>query len=335
MTNRTRAVSNPSRSTLPVVIPALLAAALLLAGSIASSAADKGVRLRYGLKPSSAYDQQGTIALDLTIDPSTLPESLAAIAKTAMGDVRQEIRIKGRLELQARAADGSTPFTFKVVEAEGTLVRGGQSKPLSGLSNMVGRPAIEARFSADGRRVEIPPPAAPQEHHDRARDQLAQSLPDLPEGALRVGQSFEARLPIVLPGAGGRGDDRVDARWIYTLKAIEPGRARFDVRQVLPNAKATMTQGRSYAMSGGAVGTATFDLVEGLFTDISLDADMSMSVNMPMPAGFAAPGAAQGASPGPNGAAPDTLSAGMITLGSKVTGPFAVTMTRAAGPADR
>jgi hypothetical protein len=318
---------------LSLVIPAALAAALVLAGSVASPAAAKGVRLRYGLKPSSAYDQQGSIALDLRIDPSTLPEAMAAIARSTLGDVRQEIRIKGRLEVQPRAADGSIPFTFKVVDAMGALVRSGETKPLTGIAAMVGRPAVEARFSADGRRVEFAPaPETPQGRHDRGRDQLAQSLPELPEGELRVGQSFEARVPVVLPGAGGRGEDRVEARWIYTLKAIELGRARFDVRQVLPNATATATQGRSYTMAGGAVGTATFDLGEGLFTDISLDADMSMTVNMPMPPGLAGPGAAPGAAPGPDGAASGALSAGMLTLGSKVTGPIAVTMSRAATP---
>jgi len=329
MTQRNHAASRVSRSIF-AVIPAALTATLVLAGAVASQAAEKGVRLRYGLKPSTVYDQQGSIALDLRIDPSTLPESMAAIATTTMGDVRQEIRIKGRLDVQVRGADGSTPFTFKVVEATGMRMRGDETKPLANLSAMVGRPAIEARFSADGRKVEITPaPNAASGGHDRARDQLAQSLPDLPEGALRVGQSFEARLPVVLPGVGGRGDDHVEARWIYTLKAIEPGFARFDVRQVLPKATATMTQGRSYTVSGGAVGSATFDLVEGLFTEINLDADMMMSVQMPMPPGFAAPGA----SPAPNGAAPDTLSAGVLTLGSKVTGPIAVTMSRAATPA--
>jgi len=318
---------------IPVVIPAALAAVLVLAGSMAAPAAAKGVRLRYGLKPSSVYDQQGSIALDLRIDASTLPEAMAAIAKSTIGDVRQEVRIKGRIEVQPRAADGSLPFTFKVVDAAGMLVRDSGTKPLNGISAMVGRPAVEARFSADGRRVEFAPaPDAVQGGHDRARDQLAQSLPELPEGDLRVGQSFEARVPVVLPGVGGRGDDRVEARWIYTLKAIEPGRARFDVRQVLPNATATATRGRSYTMGGGASGTAIFDLGEGLFTDISLDADMSMTVHMPMPPGLAAPGAAPGGVPVPNGAAPDTLSAGMLTLGSKVTGPIAVTMSRAAGP---
>lgn len=318
-----------------LVIPAALSAALVLAGAIApAAAAAKGVRLRYGPKPASAYDQQGSIALDLRIDPSTLPEAMAAIAKLTLGDVRQEIRIKGLLEVQPRAADGSIPFTFKVVDAAGTLMRGGAPKPLTGVSAMVGRPAVEARFSADGRRIEFAPaPETPQGRHDRARDQLAQSMPELPEGELRIGQSFEARVPVVLPGIGGRGDDRVEARWIYTLRSIEAGRARFDVRQSLPTATATAARGQSYTTSGGAAGTATFDLGEGLFTDISLDADMSMTVNMPMPPGLAGPGAAPGGAPGPDGEAPGSLSAGMLTLGSKVTGPIVVTMSRAAAPA--
>jgi hypothetical protein len=195
---------------------------------------------------------------------------------------------------------------------------------------MVGRPPVEARFSADRRRVEFSPaPAGSAGGQDRARDQLAQSLPELPEGELPVGGSFEARVPVTLPGTSGRSEDRVEARWIYTLRAIEADRARFDVRQELLNATAKASKGRSYTVAGGAVGAATFDLAEGLFTDIHLDADMSLTVTLPIPGGPAPSGAPSG----PGAAAAGSPPTAPITVGSKVTGPIAVTMGRAAAPA--
>jgi hypothetical protein len=309
-------------------VPAVLATVALFAAVNGVPATGKSVRLRYGLKPSSSYDQQGSIALKLAIDPSTLPQGLAALVMGSLSDARQEIQIKGRLEVQSQAADGTIPFTYRVTDAQGTLARGSETKPLTGVSAMVGRPPVEARFSADRRRIEFPPaPETGETRHDRARDQLAQSLPDLPEGELKVGDSFEARVPVVLPGAGGRAEDRVEARWIYTLRSIEANRARFDVRQVLPNATATATKGRTYTVAGGAVGKATFDTAEGLFTDINLDADMSMTVTVPTPPGLAAPGG----QPGSGAAAPGGAPA-PITLASKVTGPIAVSMSRAAAP---
>jgi hypothetical protein len=324
-----------SERTVSLAALGALAVSLAMAAPIAAADAPREVRLRYGLRPSSAYDQQGSIALDLAIDAQSLPEAMRALAQSALGEARQEIRIKGRLEVQPRATDGTIPFTFRVVDAVGTLLRGADARPLPGVAGMVGRPPVEARFSADGRRVEFAPAAGTQPGRpDRARDQLAQSLPELPEKALKVGGSFEALVPVVLPGAGGRGEDRVEARWIYTLRSIEAHRALFDVRQVLPTGTATATQGRAYTIAGGAVGKAAFDLDEGLFTDISLDTDMAITVNMPMPPGFAPPGTGQNTAPGAAGTAPADPAAGTLTLGSKVTGPIAVSMSRAAAAAN-
>jgi hypothetical protein len=331
--NGNNTASRPARAFTFRIAIALSTALVACQARPPAAATGGAIKLRYGLKPTSAYDQHGTIALDLAIDSSTLPAGMAALAQAAMGNVRQEISVKGRLEVQAKAVDGSTPFTYKVVEATGNLVRGSETRPIAAVSSMVGRPPVEGRFSADGRRIEIAPGAdAPGAHPDRARDQLAQSLPELPERDLRVGESFESKIPIILPGAGGRSEDRVEARWIYTLKAIEGGKARFDVRQELPKTTATASKGRSYSVEGGATGTATFDLGEGMFSDIKLDTDMAMTLSMPMPLGLAGPGgsAAGGTTPDGSSGASGATAPQNLNLGSKIRGPIAVTMSRAA-----
>ena len=91
----------------------------------------------------------------------------------------------------------------------------------------------------------------------------------------------------------------------------------------------------SYDVAGGATGTAACDFGEGMFSDIKLDTNMDMTISMPMPLVLSGPGAAPGGAAG--GAAPDGSSGApgaaapqILTLGSKVSGPIAVTMSRAA-----
>ena len=307
-----------------------MAALLALPAAGGILAAPAGVTLRYGLKPGTDYQQAASMTLDMTVDPSSLPPGLAPLVQSMASGMKQEIEFKGLLGVKEKTADGATPFAFKVVEARGSFTRGGQTHDVPSVGAAVDRPPLTGKFSADGRRVELDPAAAGEPGGiDRRREQLAQALPELPEKELHVGESFEARVPMHLPSAGGKGDAALDTRWIYTLKSIDGHQASFDVRQVIPESSASSTaNGRVLGIAGGATGSATFDLKEGIFTRIALDAALDLTYGVPIPPGVTVPGAAA-ATPAPkDGAVAPTPP--VITLKSKLTGPIRIEMGRQA-----
>ncbi|HUD70864.1 MAG TPA: hypothetical protein VMQ62_02780, partial [Dongiaceae bacterium] len=167
---------------------------------------------------------------------------------------------------------------------------------------------------------------------DHRREQLAQALPELPEKALAVGESFEAVVPMRLPTAGGHGDTAMETRWVYTLRAVDGQHAGFDLRMVLPDASsASLSNGRSLVVAGGARGTADFDLKDGLFTRIALDAELDLTYGVPMPPGVTPPGAATpGASSSNDGSPAVAPTPPVLTLKSKLTGPIRIEMGRQA-----
>jgi hypothetical protein len=273
--------------------------------------------------------------LEMTVDPTSLPAGLAPLVQSMASGMKQEIEFKGLIEVHEKAADGATPFAFKVVEAHGSFTRAGQTREVPAVSAATGRAPLTGRFTADGRRIEIDPAAASEPAGvDRRREQLAQALPELPEKPLQVGESFEARVPMRLPSAGGHGDTALDTRWIYTLRAVDGQRATFDVRQSIPESSAnSLSNGRVLGIAGGASGTATFDLKEGMFTSIALDAALDLTYGVPMPPGLAMPGAGTAAAaPGPkDGDAAAAPTPPVLTLKSKLTGPIRIEMGRHAG----
>jgi len=267
------------------------------------------------------------------VDPSSLPPGLAPLVQSMASGMQQQIEYTGLLELRDKTADGVTPFGFKVVEAHGSFTRNGQKKEVPSVAAAATRPPLTGKFSADGRRVTLDPAAAGDAGGtDHRREQLAQALPELPEKALAIGESFEARVPMRLPSAGGHGDTAMETRWVYTLRALDGQHAAFDLRMVLPDASsASLSNGRSLAVAGGAKGTADFDLKDGLFTRIALDADLDLTYGVPMPPGVAAPGAAaSGAPPSSGGAATAAPTPPVLTLKSKLTGPIRIEMGRQA-----
>lgn len=308
---------------------ALIGLAMLTAAGGGPAVAASGVTLRYGLKPGNDYDQSGTMHLQIEVDPSSLPPGLAPLVQSMAGGMKQEIEFKGILDLQEKAADGATPFEFRVVEAHGSFTRGTETKEVPAVAAVKDKPPLKGQFSADGRRVTMEPPAAAEGGGpDRRREQLAQALPELPEKPLAVGDAFEAIVPLRLPSAGGHGDTPVETRWVYTLKAVDGHRADFDVRQIIPESSgSTMSKGRSLKLSGGASGTASFDLKEGLFTRIALDAAIDLTYAVPMPPGISIPGDTSGAAASGDAAAAAPTPP-VVTLKSKLTGPIRIEMGR-------
>jgi hypothetical protein len=300
-------------------------AAVLLAGTATSTpaAAPQSVTLRYGMKPGTAYAQAASVTLDLKVDPASLPPGLLAMFQSAVGDMKQDMTLNGQLDIGQKGADGNLPLQYKVVAAKATFTRAGEAKDLPSVASAAGRPPATGHVSADGRRIEIDLAQGDQTLPQTLRDQITQGLPTLPDGPMKVGDSFDVAVPVTLPGVGKQEPGRADARWVYTLKSIGADEAKFDVRQTLPETSTvTMAGGRSFRVEGGAKGTAVFSMKDGFFTSMKLDADMQMWIGMPMPASLSG-GAAAGAGAPPAGG-------GMLELKSTIRGPISMTMAAAA-----
>jgi hypothetical protein len=314
MTNRTR--------------PFLLAAALLNAAFAPPLVAAPGsVTLRYTMKPGTAYDQAASMALELRVDPSSLPPAMGGLLQSMIGDMKQEISLKGRIDVGQKAADGSLPIQYKVVEARAVLNHSGQMKEMPGVAAAAGQPPTAGQVSADGRQVTIEGTAGSDTLPHALHDQLAQALPTLPAGALSPGKKFDVIVPMTLFGSMGHGAEKAIARWTYTLRSLGGDEALFDVQESLPdNASMTLSSGPVFHLSGGGKGAATFSLKEGIFTSMTLDTNIQMTVVVSIPAGLAG-GGPTGAATGPGDAGPPSP----IEIKSSIQGPISMSLAPAAG----
>jgi hypothetical protein len=305
----------------------LVAITVLVCLSLAPGAwAADSLRMRYGLKPGSAYDQTFTLNLGMAFDSST-PAALLSLLQSFAGEVKQQLEMKARLETSSGAGDGSLPFTYKVVEAHGSVTRNGEAKPISSLADAAAKPPAGGSIAADRRRITLAAAADPKDaSQNRVADRLAESLPVLPDKDLAPGQSFEAVTTLALPGPSGK-ERRTEAKWIYTLKSLDAKEAVFDVVQKIPEAaQLQIGTDKSAAMSGGGTGRAVWSRAEGAFTSLHIDTDMTLDFDLPLPAGLMIGGSGSGAG--------QKDGAGAAPAGNKirtrVTGPLEMTLTRAA-----
>jgi hypothetical protein len=279
------------------------------------------------MKPGTAYDQAASMALELRVDPSSLPPAIAGLLQSMVGDVKQEVSLKGRIDVGQKAGDGSLPIQYKVVEARAVLNHGGQVKEMPGVAAAAGQPPTAGQVSADGRQVTIEGAAGNATLPHALHDQLTQALPTLPAGALTPGQKFDVIVPMAMFGAMAHGAEKASARWTYTLRSLAQDEALFDVQESLPdNASMSVSSGPVVHLTGGGKGAATFNLREGIFTSMKLDTDIQMSMVVSIPAGLAGGGTTGGAAGGGDAAAPSS-----IEIKSSIQGPISMSLTPAAG----
>jgi len=299
-----------------------MAAGAISVALLAEASAADTVRLRYGLKPQAAYEQTIGINLVMTIDPASLPAPLLALLQSMAGDVKQEVTSKARLQTKTRNADGSLPLQYKILEAKGTMTQGGQTKPIPALEQAASKPPAEGRVAPDGRRIILdPPPQGTEGIPKRVQERISDSLPELPDKELKVGESFETRTPMTLP-APGKGERQVETIWVYTLKTLDRKAATFDVKQSLPEAASIPAgQGQKFEMAGGGTGSAVFDRETGTFSSIKVDLDLTMTTDLPLPAGLAL-GSGGTTAPNPDG----TTGPAPIRIKVLVKGPMVMTL---------
>jgi hypothetical protein len=79
-------------------------------------------------------------------------------------------------------------------------------------------------------------------------------------------------------------------------------------------------------LTGGGKGTATFNLTEGIFTSMTLDTDIQLTMVVSIPAGLAGGTTAGGAAGAGGAGAPSS-----IEIKSSIQGPISMSLTPAAG----
>lgn len=309
---------------------AAIAAALLAEASAADT-----VRLRYGFKPQAAYQQTIGINLVVNVDKSSVPAPLLLLLQSMAGEVKQDVASKASVQMKTRSADGSLPLQYRIVEAKGTMTQGGQSKPIPAIDQAASKPPADGRVAADGRSLVLDaPPEGTEGIPKRVRERVADAFPALPDKDLRIGDTFETRTSLTLP-APGKGERLVEMVWVYTLKTLDTKSATFDVRQTVagaapPAAKAATGDakaapadpktGQKMDVTGGGKGSAVFDRAAGLFSAIQVDLDLTVSADVPLPAGLTLGGGAAATNPdGSGGSAP-------LRIKALVKGPMVMTL---------
>lgn len=281
------------------------------------------VTLRYAMKPGSAYDQAISVALDMKVDPTSLPAGMAGMLQSMVGDIKQEVGLKGRIDVGKKANDGTLPIQYKVVEAHAVLNHAGQVKEMPGVASAADQPPTSGQVSADGRQVTIQAATGTDAMPRALHDQFTQAMPALPANALTPGKTFDVMVPMTLFGGLAKGAERANARWTYTLRSVGPEEAQFDVEESLPdNAPVTLSSGQVFHLAGGGKGAATFSLKEGIFTSMALETNVQLTVEVSIPAGLAG-GAAGGSAAGANATTP-------LEIRSSIQGPMRMTLAPAA-----
>lgn len=256
-------------------------------------AAERGFRFGYRLEPGATYDQ--VVTMDMTLKMGT------GAAAPAIPGLDQPISQKTRIEVSTsvgeKDAGGSTPLEIRAGRAEATLVVAGQSVTIPVLSGGGEAPVVHARLGSDGRVVEIDPGAGGDLPPGTA-ERLLGAMPAFPDRRLSVGDTFEIPMQTSLPVPLGAGDLDLEGTAAYTLESVEGGQARFAIRQSFSAATKTgAAAGFGMEMSGGGVGTGTFDLKEGIFTAIRIEMSLKVAMRAGAPAGQAAAPEAGGVAP--------------------------------------
>ena len=282
----------PSRASRVRLATGAAVACLVFPWLASSAAAEEGVRLRYGFRPGASYSIQVGLRLTMQTEMQGLPPEAAGLAELAK-DAREEMALRLVLDAGAPADDGATPVTVRVDDVLSKLTVGGQIVQVQGLEERLeGATILEGKLSRDGRSLTLAPPSA-ADIPDASREMvslLLQSLPSLPDRELRPGDSFEIPARFELPGFGtGAGLDTT-GRSIFTLRAVDGGTARFEVRGDA-SATATGDPSRPMTIKASAQGTAEFDLEEGIFSASRSELAIELGLEMQLPAGSPPPAA--------------------------------------------
>jgi hypothetical protein len=290
------------------------------------------LRLQYGWQPDAAYEQTMTMSSSVRLDVLGTTEGEAA-PQTLSRDLKYDVALTLVFDTGQRSDDGSLPFECRLLKARGGTTKDGNAIEAAGMKKLEGQKIAHGRLLPAGRSIELEmeqmegSAALPPDFKDR----LLQSLPALPEGALKVGESFEVPLGMTLPVLPMIGKLTITSKATYTLKEISRREARFEVTQTLSSVGSGQQVGAggpAAGFTGGASGVATFDRAQGLFSAMHMEMLVEMSQHLTSMAQGPGPGAAAG------GSGQTQPRASVVQVKAKVQGPIDFTMTRAQRASD-
>jgi len=241
--------------------------ALLAAGAargeppVGRTDGDTGVHLAYGLTPGQVWRSTQTIVRETRVGGDVQRSRGEAVFRYRVGPAPEEGRVTLDAEfVSLRAAEDAQPFAPGAVRFRAVLTRWGR---------------VVASTSRVG---DVPPPA--EGPGGQAPDAVAWRqmlrglaeawsdavfwLPELPERALRPGDTFTTRGERPLGGQEPGVSGRQSLERTYTLRRVEDGRAHFELAA---RSRVETSTARSAVRSERETsGEAVFDLGLGMWT---------------------------------------------------------------------
>jgi len=247
------------------------------------------MRFRYLFRPGEGYDGSLRITLTTQMTMEGLPAEAAAMMGTLGKDLRQEILLTTRLDVGRAGADGALPVDYGIVGGSVSMTMAGQPLELPGIKEAIASaPRWHGRLTSGGTALDLAGGTGPgiRGLPDDTVDRLSQGMPPLPEKELKVGDSFEAPLRIALPGVPMAGRLESESRRVFKLTSLDGNQAIFEtVTTITGTGGDDETARMRTTIEGGGPGRAVFDLKEGIFTEMSTDLDVKVTLELPFPSG--------------------------------------------------
>lgn len=257
----------------------LLLVCLLLC-SVTAWAQKKEVKFQVRFTPNTAYTTTVSTYSKSVLNFEGSPEQMAEIEK----EITLPFVIENRNEMVATTSTGalqedkSIPATIVYGKAISTSKNNGKEtvveNPVSGLVAK-GRYSEESKFVID--TLISDKLTAELENTIRYMLENVQNQIVFPADPMKVGDTFEQRVPMSMPVTGS---DPIHMVIItnYKLKNIKGNIAHFDINQTVT--LDMVAQGTNIAASGTGTGSSEFDIKNSFITKYESDLKMSLTADV-------------------------------------------------------
>lgn len=252
---------------------------LLLITIAFSSQAQKTVKFAVILKPEKTY--RTVVTTDMSSELN-FEGNQEMVDQMKANGITLPVIMTGRTEYgavtttSAKLKDGRLPVKIHYATVAGTTIVNGkemqtQPNPLEDLT-LLGHYDTKNLLKIDS--IAGSSFNAQMEQMIISMVEKFQALVVFPEKPLKVGDTFEQKVPMDLPMAGVT--IKININILYTLKSIDNGFARFDVEQTL--SLATNMPDAKMDLSGGGKGTVDFDVNNTIMSAFTTDMDLKLKM---------------------------------------------------------
>jgi hypothetical protein len=249
--------------------------ALIAVCSHPAWAGSDSIHLKYRIRPQTAYDQKLTMRMTLDMEVEGVPAETASMTQALGQGMEQEIVMEMVMDVGAEGDDGAMPVEFRMEGLRTSMTVAGQVVEVP-TADMAGKTLVRGRMTRLGKMVEMETEGANQLPPGMV-DRLLEFMPAMPDREMSVSDSFQVPMRMSIPLPSFFNDTATTE--IYTLTGVSAGEANFEVRQTYSlGAAGEVMESMSMKMAGSGLGTAIFDLEEGIFSRIKVDVNLEASI---------------------------------------------------------